>query len=102
MRVARGWREGPEMDERAAKESEMIWKGVRREGGKERKCMCSRQLKIACNSVVNEKDFFVFLYFYKLPKSCSAFHKKSSHFIHYLDSLLNLICDSTICLKLSR
>ena len=38
MRVARGWREGPEMDEREAKESEMIRKGV---GGRERKCMFS-------------------------------------------------------------
>ena len=28
MRVTRGWREGPEIDEREAKESEMIRKGV--------------------------------------------------------------------------
>ena len=28
MRVARGWRERPEMDEREAKGSEMIRKGV--------------------------------------------------------------------------
>ena len=35
MRVARGWREGAEMDEREAKELEMIRKGVK---GQERKC----------------------------------------------------------------
>jgi len=35
MRVARGWMEGAEMDEREAKESEMIRMGV---GGWERKC----------------------------------------------------------------
>ena len=35
MRVARGWREGPEMDERKTKESEMIRQGV---GGRGRKC----------------------------------------------------------------
>jgi len=32
MRVARGWREELEMDERAAKESELIRKGVGGEG----------------------------------------------------------------------
>ena len=35
MRVARGWREGPERDERETKESEMIRKRV---GERERKC----------------------------------------------------------------
>jgi len=42
--------------------------------------MCSRQIKIACNSVVNEEDFLtdfsifflVFLYFYNLPNGFSA------------------------------
>ena len=41
MRVAKEWREGREMDERAAKESEMIRKGVRGGGSV---IMCSRQL----------------------------------------------------------
>ena len=70
--------------------------------------MRSRQLKIACNAVVNEEDFlgdFLFhphmFVFYNLPNGCSAFYKKSSHFIYYLDSLLNSIGDFTICLKLS-
>jgi len=38
MRVARGWREGREMDERAEK-SEMIWKGVRGGGRGSVKCV---------------------------------------------------------------
>jgi len=62
MCVARGWRERPEMDETAAKESEMNTKGVG--DGRGSVSMCSRQLKIACNSVVNEENFlgdFLFL-----------------------------------------
>jgi len=53
MRVVRWWRENLEIDERAAKESEMIRMGAREdESGSVSRC--SRQLKIACNSVVNE------------------------------------------------
>ena len=53
MRVVRGWREGLEIDERAA-ESEMIRMGVGEdESGSVSRG--SRQLKIACNSVVNEE-----------------------------------------------
>ena len=83
---------------------------IRKEvGGWERRVsMCSRQLKIACNAVVNEEYFLDdFLFYprmfvlYNLPSGCSAFYRKSSHSIYYLDSLLNSICDSTICLKLS-
>ena len=49
MHVVRGWRQGVEIDERAAKESEMIWMGVGEdESGSVSRC--SRQLKIACNS----------------------------------------------------
>ena len=52
MHVVRGWREGLEVDERAAKESEMIRMGV---GEDENGSVstCSRQLKMTCNSVVN-------------------------------------------------
>jgi len=52
MRVVRGWREGLEIDARAAKESEMIRMGVGADGSGS-VSRCSRQLKIACNSVVN-------------------------------------------------
>jgi len=46
--------EGLEIDVRAAKESEIIRMGVGEdESGSVSRC--SRQLKIACNSVVNEK-----------------------------------------------
>ena len=54
MRVVRGWREGLEIDERAAKESEMIRMDVE-EDESESVSRCLRQLKIACNSVVNEE-----------------------------------------------
>jgi len=54
MRVVRGWREGLEIDGRAAKESEMIRMGVGEdESGSVSRC--STQLKIDCNSVVNEE-----------------------------------------------
>jgi len=56
MHVARAWKEGLKMDERAAKESEIIRKGVGG-GGRGSVSICSRQLKIACNSVVNEEVF---------------------------------------------
>ena len=52
MRVVWGWMEGLEIDERAAKDSEMIRMGG---GEDESGSRCSRQLKIACNSVVNEE-----------------------------------------------
>jgi len=56
MRVVRGWREGLEIDERTAKESEMIRMDVGEdESGSVSVSRCSRQLKIACNSVVNEE-----------------------------------------------
>ena len=47
MRLVRGWREGLEIDERAAKESEIIRMdvGEDEDGSVSR---CSRQLKIAC------------------------------------------------------
>ena len=55
MRVVRGWREGIEIDQRAAKESEMIRMGVREdENGSVSVSRCSRLLKITCYSVVNE------------------------------------------------
>jgi len=54
VRVVRGWREGLEIDERAAKESELIRMGVGEdESGSVSRC--SKQLKIADNSVVNEE-----------------------------------------------
>jgi len=54
MRVVRGWREGLEIDERAAKESEMIRMGVGEdESGSVSGCL--RQLKVAYNFVVNEE-----------------------------------------------
>jgi len=54
MHVVRGWKEGLEIDERAAKESEMIRMGVGEdESGSVSRC--SRQLKIACNSVLKEE-----------------------------------------------
>jgi len=49
--------EGREMDQRVAEKSEMIRKRVRGEDGRGSVSMCSRQLKIACNSVVKEEDF---------------------------------------------
>jgi len=50
----RGWSKGLEIDERAAKESDMIRMGVGKdESGSVSRC--SRQLKIACNFVVNEE-----------------------------------------------
>ena len=54
MCVVRGWREGLEIDQGAAKECKMIRMSV---GEDERGSVsrCSRQLKIACNSVVNEE-----------------------------------------------
>jgi len=50
-------REGLEIDERAAKESEMIRMGVGEDESRSvsRCSRQSRQLKIACNSVVNEE-----------------------------------------------
>jgi len=54
MRVVRGWREGLEIDEKATKESEMIRMGVGEdESGSVSRC--SKQLKIAGYSVVNEE-----------------------------------------------
>ena len=54
MRVVRGWREGLEIDERTANESEMIRMSVGEdESGSVSRG--SRQLKIVCNSVVNEE-----------------------------------------------
>jgi len=50
MHVVRGWSEGLEIDERAPKESEMIGTGI-----EEDECGSMKQLKIACNSVVNEE-----------------------------------------------
>jgi len=55
MRVVREWREGLEIDERAAKESEMIRMGVGEDENSGNVSRCSRQLKIVCNSVVNEE-----------------------------------------------
>jgi len=49
-----GWKECLEIDETAAKESEMIMMGVG-EDGSGNVNGCSRELKIACNSVVDEK-----------------------------------------------
>ena len=54
MRVVRGCREGLEIDERAGKESEMIRMGVG-EDESVSGSRCSRQLKIAYNSVVIEE-----------------------------------------------
>jgi len=52
----RGWREAVEIVERAAKESEMIMMGVGEdEDENESVSRYSRQLKIACNSVVSEE-----------------------------------------------
>ena len=54
MRVSKGWREGLAIYERVAKELEMIRVRVGEDGsGSESRC--SRQLKIAWNSVVNEE-----------------------------------------------
>jgi len=58
MRVVRGWREGLEIDERAAKDYEMIRMGDAEDGSGSvsvRVSRSSKQLKIACNSVVNEE-----------------------------------------------
>ena len=56
MRVVRGWRVGLEIDKRVAKESQMIRMGIGEdESGSMSVSRCSRQLKIACNSVVNEE-----------------------------------------------
>jgi len=54
MCAVREWKESLEFDERAAKESEMIRMvvGENESGSVSR---CSSQLKIASNSVVNEK-----------------------------------------------
>jgi len=54
VRVVSGWKECLEIDETAAKESEMIMMGVG-EDGSGNVNGCSRELKIACNSVVDEK-----------------------------------------------
>jgi len=54
MRVVRGCKGDLEIDERAAKESEMIRMGV----GEDKSgtvSRCSRQLKIVYNSVMNEE-----------------------------------------------
>jgi len=54
MRGVKGWREGLEIDEKVAKVSETIRMGVGEdESGSGSRC--SRQLKIACNSVVKEE-----------------------------------------------
>jgi len=60
VRVLSGWREGLEINERAAKESEMIRMGVGEDesgsvSGSVSVSRCSRQLKKGCNSVVNEE-----------------------------------------------
>ena len=54
MRVVRGWKESLKINERAAKKYGMIRMGVG-EDEKGSVSRCSRQLKIACNSVVNEE-----------------------------------------------
>ena len=87
MRVARGWREGREMNERVVKKSEMIRKGM--VGGRERKGeMCSRHLKIACNSVANEEDSLGDFLFSSSYSCSSTICLGASQ--HFIKSLVNL------------